>query len=58
MQRYLLTELILHFNHNTSCSSYWVNIELFGEISKSRQITAFGKNHDKWRKSQKSPLPW
>jgi len=38
----LLTELILCWNHNTSCSLYWANIELFGEISK---ITA---NHSIW----------
>ena len=54
-QCYLLTKLILCWSHNTSCSLYWANIELFGEISK---ITAFGKNHGKWRKSQKSRLPW
>jgi len=42
MQRYLLAEFILSWNHNTSCSSYRVNIELFGEISK---ITA---NHGIW----------
>jgi len=54
-QRYLLTELILCWNHNTSCSLYWANIELFGEISK---ITAFGKSRGKRRKSLKSRLPW
>jgi len=51
----LLTELILWWNHNTSCSLYWTNIEVFVEISK---ITAFGKNHGKRRKSRKSRLPW
>jgi len=47
-KRYLLTELILCWNHNTSYRLNRANIELFGEIGKSRhlvKIMANGKNH-------------